>query len=379
MKIAQVTCVFRPYKGGIGEVAYFYARELVRQGNNVTVFAPRYKKNWQQEEILDGIKVNRLNSCIKWGNAAVMFQLFWKLRSFDVVHVHYPFFGSAEIIWLYSIFFKPKQQKIVYTYHMDTQADGFLGSYFKFHQRFITPFLLRKADAYIATSFDYIKNCSQKNFYFKHKEKFHEIPLGVDEIFTIRKIDEDDFSKFTIPTNKKVILFVGGLDDAHYFKGLEYMIEAMEEIDAHLLVVGKGNRKKYFEEKVRNLKIESKVTFTGFISDDELLRVYTISDVCVLPSINMNEAFGIVLAQASACGKPIIASNLPGVRTVVQDGINGLLIEPKNLQDLIEKVNTILSDNQLQIEMGQNGYKNAQKMFNWKIIGEKLYHLYKNL
>ena len=101
MKIAQIICTFPPYRGGIGNVAYYYSLELAYLGHEVTVFTPCYQK--ENKELKD-VKVKRLKPVLKYGNAAFLPQLFWQLKNFDVIHFHYPFFGSDWIIYLIKIF-----------------------------------------------------------------------------------------------------------------------------------------------------------------------------------------------------------------------------------------------------------------------------------
>lgn len=382
MKIAQISCVFRPYKGGIGEVAYYYAKELQRFGHTVDVYTPRYTKELQAKENVDGVQTYRLFPAIKFGNAAVLFSLLWRLHSYDVIHIHYPFFGTAEILWLYKKLFKKKSQKIIFTYHMDVRGVGFLGYYFKWHARFLMPFLLKTADKIIVSSFDYVEHSYAKNLYQNNPQLFIELPFGADPCF--KKLDNPaqlDLSVCNISIAEKFILFVGGLDAAHYFKGLEVLLMAlplMKEI-CKVVIVGKGDNRNYLMQRAQELGVKDKVIFTGFVSDQELVKLYNRANCCVLPSINMNEAFGIVLVQAMACGTPVIASDLPGVRTVVQNNKNGYLVPPRDHKELASRLDFLLQDPQRSHNFGEFGYTLAQKQYNWRVIGAQLDELYKNV
>ena len=121
MKIAIVTPTFPPYAGGIGNVALFNARQLVRLGHQVTVFTPSYQK--LKEEVTD-IKIVRVKPLVKHGNAAFVPALSWLLSGFDIIHLHYPFFGGAEVIWLHQRKFKKREAKIILHYHMDVVGEG---------------------------------------------------------------------------------------------------------------------------------------------------------------------------------------------------------------------------------------------------------------
>jgi glycosyltransferase involved in cell wall biosynthesis len=90
----------------------------------------------------------------------------------------------------------------------------------------------------------------------------------------------------------------------------------------------------------------------------------------------MGEAFGLVLLEAMACGKPIIASNLPGVRTVCEDGVNGLLVKPGDAADLAKKLALILSDDELAARLGEAGLQRVKEKYNWKKVAEEHLKVY---
>ncbi|MCK5416068.1 glycosyltransferase family 4 protein [Candidatus Parcubacteria bacterium] len=369
MKIAHVVCVFPPYKSGIGNVAYHFS-EIMKDDYEITVFTPDYKK--QQYLDFKGFKVCRLKPFLKFGNGALLLQLIFKLKKFDIVHLHYPFFGTAEMIWLMKIFkFK---FKLIIHYHMDTNNLSFFANILSIPSRLIQKSLFKKSDAIVCASVDYIENSSIKNIYFKNREKFYEIPFGVDtEKFKFKKnINNDD----------KTILFVGGLDRAHYFKGINILFEAISKLkikNYRLKVVGDGELKGEYINKSKQLGLNNKVEFLGRISDIDLSKEYQKADLFVLPSINNHEAFGLVLLEAMACGVPVIASSLPGVRSVFKDEEQGLLVEPNNKNDLTKKIETILLNDSLREEMSRNSLKLINEKYSWKKVGEKLSKLYNNL
>lgn len=375
MKIAQIVCVFRPYRGGIGEVSYHYAMELVKRGHEVTVFTPQYDSLELSEEVFDGIKIKRVSSFLRYGNASFLYRLFFLLESYDVIHLHYPFYGAAEVIWLYKLFFKKFQQRFVMTYHMDVVGEGFMKLFFSTHAKFLMPSIVRCMDGVIASSFDYIRYSDASNVYRDFPNRFIELPFGVGSIFTKRLKNSECIDSSGLNVFKRKLLFVGGLDRAHAFKGLSVLLRALRVCDdpeLALIIVGDGDCKNFYMEEVRALDIESRVFFLGRVSDDALVDVYNVSDVCVLPSVKRNEAFGLVLVQAFACGKPVIASALPGVRTVVDHGINGLTVIPCDVDDLVKAIKSICNDPATAEKMGEEGLKKVKSQYNWEIIGEKL-------
>ena len=95
-----------------------------------------------------------------------------------------------------------------------------------------------------------------------------------------------------------------------------------------------------------------------------------------IPSTTMGEAFGVVLLEAMACGKPVIASNLPGVRSVVSDGQDGLLVRPGDVQDLAEKIEWLLGDAPRRKAMGGQGRAKVEQRYAWSKIIPRLVEIY---
>lgn len=384
MKIAQVVCTFPPYKGGIGNSAYQFARVLSKQGHEVTVFTPDYSSGARLKETKDNFEIIRLKSYIKYGNAAFLPQLLWKLggfqpkprASFDIVHLHYPFFGAAEIVALRKILFNRKMNLVVH-YHMDSVSKGIKGFIFKFYELFILPVLLRQAKIITCASLDYVKHSILAGYYKNHKEKFRQIFFGVNlEQFVIYHDHKNRDRK------EKVVLFVGGLDNAHYFKGLENLLKAIKIVrqelqdDVLLNVVGEGGLKPYYKKLAKQLRIGEWVHFAENVDNNKLVDYYNYCNVVVLPSVNQGEAFGLVLLEAMACAKPVIASNLPGVRSVFKKGKHGLLVQPDNVDDLVNKLKAILSDKNLARKMGQAGRELVEKKYTWEKVGKRLNLIY---
>ncbi len=382
MKIAIVTPTFPPYAGGIGNVAAFNARELSQLGHEVVIFTPLYEA--VKEEVID-LKVKRITPLFKYGNAAFVPALGKLLSGFDIIHLHYPFFGGAETIWLYKRKLKKNKAKIVLHYHMDVVGEGIFKIIFKIHQIVCLPKIVKMADKIIFTSIDYGKYSNLAKWLVKKPEKFIEVPNGVDtQNFSPQPKDVDLLKKHEIDPADKIVLFVGGLDKAHYFKGVEYLIEAVSRLHQSsyhwkLVIVGEGELKKEYSDLAGQLNIENKVIFTGYVPNDDLPKYYNLADVVVLPSVDKSEAFGLTLAEGMSCAKPVIASNLAGVRSVIDDEVSGLLVEPKNADDLASKINYFLADPESAIQFGKAGRIKAKAKYDWQIIGQQLDELYRKI
>lgn len=174
--------------------------------------------------------------------------------------------------------------------------------------------------------------------------------------------------EFSIEPDAKLIGTVGRLV---WQKGLTYFIQAIKHIvDSELqiagkikfLIIGEGNERKSLEKLVMKLGIENNVIFTGFRKDvKEILQAL---DIFVLPSIR--EGQPIILLEAMAMGKPIVATDIEGVNETVVDGLTGILLPPRDPHLLAEAIMYSLKDSKKAQEMGQAGRKIAEEKFNLK-------------
>lgn len=321
-RIAVVSSTFPPYRGGMGNVAADHAEALSREGHDVEVFIPKIPGD---EKHLDP-HVHQVWSPFRYGNAAVLPQLVWKLRGFDIVELHYPFFGGAEYVLLWKKLFG-KNSRLVVFYHMDVVGKGVHKSIFKLYRKLFLNRIMFAADRIIASSRDYLEHSLIKHFALDARVR--AVPFSVDT------------KRFTPASerNKNTVLFVGGLDSAHYFKGIEILLEAFHRVskkipEARLLIVGDGDLREGYEKKMSDIGIADKVRFSGRLTDNELPDAFRDSAMVILPSLDQSEAFGLVLLEGAASGLPAIAANLPGVRAVIREGETGLLVPPGRIEPL---------------------------------------------
>lgn len=201
--------------------------------------------------------------------------------------------------------------------------------------------------------------------------KIHVIPNGIDfeDILNIQPHKSIEHPS---------ILYVGGLTK---IKGIDILLNAVPLIikkipNLHIYIAGSGPEGGNLKGLVKELNIEENVKFLGFISEEEKFSYYKSVDVCAFPS--KYEPFGIVLLEAMACGKPVVASNVGGIPFVVEDGKTGLLFESGNVEELAEKIIMLLRDEELREKMGEAGRERA-KEFTWDKIAEQTVDLYKEI
>lgn len=361
MKIAQIVCAYPPYAGGIGNSAHQLAEILTRQ-HNIDTFTP-----------------DNTRPLLRRGHGAILPQLLFRLKKYDTIYLHYPFFGTAEIVWLYRLF--NRRQKLIIHYHMDVQLNSWFTKILSWPSLLIRSSLLKKADIIVSSSLDYIKNSQISHLYHRYPEKFKEIPFSVD----IYKYQPKDINRpsanniiakakdlvkkvnaLFIKKDRLDLIFVGALDSAHYFKGVDILIKALSIIDHkswRLVIVGEGDKRKEYEELAISFNFQGRIEFKGKLNEEDLIRALQDSDLLILPSINKSEAFGLVLIEALACGLPVIASDLPGVRSVFNNNQEGLLVRPGEIADLAEKINFFAQNEKKRQEMAKAARRLAEKKY----------------
>ena len=374
MNIAHIVCSFPPYRGGIGNSALHLAAATADFGHEVTVITPDYgldrSKTDDLKQELTKLKVERLKPIFSFGNAAYLPQLAWSLSSYDIVHLHYPFYGAAEAILLAKIF-RPNL-KLILHYHMDNRAPGLKGLIFKAYKKIFFPILFHSADFVTCASLDYIKHSDIAKYLDSKPHKFAQIPFGVNQAL---------FKSGKEPSASRNLLFVGGLDAAHYFKGVDVLIQALALVNHkntawQLTIVGRGELQKRYASLAASLGLSAQISFVTNASNEQLVTYYQSSRCLILPSINRNEAFGLVLLEAMACGRPVLASNLPGVRSVFTNNQEGLLLRPGSAADLADKIVKILASDELTNRLGRAGEQLTKTYYNWQQAGNKLNELY---
>jgi glycosyltransferase involved in cell wall biosynthesis len=297
------------------------------------------------------------------------------LNDYDVVHLHYPFYFGSEIIYFIS---KLRKIKYVVHYHMDIVGKGTTRWVFALHRKIIMPFILKGASKIIVTSKDYLKSSVLKSIP-SIKNKIVIVPIGVDTAkFNIRKKSKALLKKHSINKNEKIILFVGGLDKPHYFKGVDILLKAFAKVSSEntkLLIVGDGDSKDTYMQMAKDIGISQRIIFAGRVSDKDLPDYFSICDFLVLPSTDKSEAFGMVLIEAMASGKTVIASNLPGVRSVVSDSINGLLVKPKDVNDLNKKIVYLLTNVKISDQFGKLGRQKVISDYSLLTVNNRLHKI----
>ena len=368
-KIAIVTPTFPPYRGGIGKVAEADALDLAAAGYETVVFTPT-----SGARPTDGFTVREIRPWFRVGNAACAPELRKLFNEFALVLLHYPFFGGAEFVALGRRF--APRGKLAVVYHMDVVGQGLRGLIFGAHKLAVQPFVLRSADRIIVTSFDYLQESNIAGYFSGRESHFRELapPVDVDR-FAPGPRPAALLARYGLDPADRVILFVGGLDRAHYFKGVPNLLQALTSVglaDAHAVIVGDGDLRPGFEALAASLKLGGRVSFAGSVKEDELADHYRLADIFAFPSIDRSEAYGIAALEALSSGVPVVASDLPGVRTIVRHGETGYCVPPGSVSGLAVRLADLLGDDAARQRFGRIAREMAVNEYSAAIRRRKL-------
>ncbi|HLE75099.1 MAG TPA: glycosyltransferase family 4 protein [Candidatus Bathyarchaeia archaeon] len=336
LRILQLISEKPPVKSGFARVIGRLAEELEKLGHEVDMLSA-YDCHFKS--------VGEIKLVLSMENISKRM-----MGDYDIinVHGHTPTFSDRLLL-------KPKLfgKKVVYTLHC------LVNYYFKpfttLYNSVFNNILLRRADAVVVSSksyYDFVHGCSRK----------YVVPWGVDV---------DRFSGNRVPHEGYRLLFVGQMRP---YKGVKVLLQAVKDIDAQLSIAGDGPDRATYEEYARKLEVEN-VRFYGAVSDDALRQLYLSSDILVLPSVSLNEAFGLVTLEAAAAGCAVIASDLPGLRDVVKDF--GILVKPNDSKSLRDALVT-LKDEDVRKKYTSKGLSAVTK-YSWRKAAEEYSKIYDDL
>ena len=328
MRIAHLTATFPPYPGGAGNTAFRFAREQAARGDRVEVFtAPAPGEPPDPGAAV----VHRIDPVFAIGNAPLIPRLA-RIEGFDVVHVHYPFIFGAELTLLGRLRARRRSQALLVHYKNRLVGEGGRRAMFEAYEHTVAPLLIRAADRVCVLSADHAESVPYlRRTGRRDRSKLVEMPNGVDtELFSGDGDDGAIRRRLGIGSDAIVAAFVATLDRAHHFKRLDVAIDGLARLRderVHIVVAGGGELLDGFRSRAAEAGVAERVHFLGAVPHLELPAVLRAADLFLLTT-EPPESFGIVLIEAMACGLPAIATDYPGVRAVIDEGRNGLVVAP---------------------------------------------------
>ncbi|MDD2757759.1 MAG: glycosyltransferase family 4 protein [Patescibacteria group bacterium] len=333
-KIAHIVSTFWPRPGGMGQVCFEEVKRLAAN-HDVSVFTLRYH-GLNEEEPVAGFTVKRIKPLFRLGDAGMVRGLEKQLADFDVVHVHYPFYGAIQAITAAE---KKYGFKLVVTYHMDAQVSGVKKILQSIHDALWDGWLFSLADKVLTPDKEYF--ALAKFGPRVTAGKIEVLPNGVDTDFF--RPGAVDWAKIGLGdlSDKKIILFVGNL---LAIKNLNLLIKAMIDLppEALLVVVGGGYEEKKYRALVRRLGLSERIIFTGGdIDRDRLAQLYRSATAVAIPSLS--ESFSLVAVEAMASGAIVAGSDIPGIRGRVANNVDGFLFPANDLPAWVAGLKHILN------------------------------------
>ena len=360
LRILHIGKFYPPHKGGMETHLQTLCGQLRRFADVKVIVA----NNGQQsvEDLVDGVEVTRVGNLIDLAAAPICPGMVRQIRETkaDIVHIHFPN-PTAILAYLAS----GHKGRFVMTWHSDIIRQKILGKAFQP----ILKRVLKRCAAIIATSPNYVESSPLLSAY---RERCHVIPLGIP-FEEFQQVDHAVVAKIRKQYGPRIVFSLGRLI---YYKGFEYLIQAMKKVDARLLIVGDGPLRADLERVAQAHGVENRVTFFGEVQN--VVPYYHAADVFALASTVRSEAFGIVQLEAMACGKPVVNTHLAsGVPFVSIDGVTGLTVPPANPEALANAINLLLDDSALRARYGEAGQQRVREEFSLDAMTQRTFQLYK--
>ncbi len=294
MRVLHLGKFYPPFRGGIESHLQALCRELTKSITVNVIVANETARLLASE--IDQVKVRRLPRLFNLGASPVCPTMPGEIRNTraDIIHLHLPN-PLAALAYLAS----GHPGRLVITWHSDIVRQQTMA-------RMLGPLdnaILRRASALIASSPNYVDSSPILS---RNRDLCRVIPFGIDAN-SFRPRDVEIAAKIRRRYGPRIVLAVGRMV---YYKGFEYLVQAMASVNGHLLLVGEGPLQAKLERQAFEAGVRDRITFLGRVSQDEVIGYYHAADVFVMPSIARSEAFGIAQLEAMACGKPVVNTRL---------------------------------------------------------------------
>lgn len=378
LRVAMLTATYPPYRGGAGTVAQNLARGLAARGHEVEVRTAAGQGGAGEgvgEE--DGVLVRRERPRFAIGNAPLLTGL-TRLAGFDVVHLHLPFMFGAEALLAARA---PRRRRValVASYHNLLVGEGARAPIFRAYEATVGRAIVRHADRVCVVSRAHAETVPYLAALARRRaERVVELPNGVDLEAFAPGDGSAARAQIGVPPDAVVAVYVATLDRAHHLKRPDLAIAALAAASderLHLVMVGGGESEPELRSRASAAGVAERVHFAGEADHTRLPALLRAGDVFLLTSDL--ESFGIVLVEAMACGLPVIASDLPGVRAVVRAGEHGELVPPGDAGAFAAALDRLAAAGpDRRAELGRAGRAHAEAHYGWPGIVKRIEDIY---
>ncbi len=378
--------------GGVELHATNLSKELVRRGHKVTYLTGAIPE-CESRTTIDNLNIKRVDllSLIKKSYKAQQLnfkrQILFLIKTtlsrhkkivenedFDIYHGHIYSAGLAA----HSLSKKQNAASIntihgsYYKYWNQLTRNKLTATFFRSMERRLAPYLAKKSTYQIHTDFDFAdtvrKWCKPKT-----QKKIITVLNGVD----IKKFKPDRKPHSELSGKKgPIIMTTRRLVTKN---GVIFLVRSFKSIlkkfpEAELIIIGDGPEKHTIENEIQKLKINSRTHLIGMITNDQIPSYLAAADIIVVPSIV--EASSISVLEAMAMKKPIVASDIPGIREITNYGKNCKLVSPMNSKELASGISSLLNDNKKSNEIASLGYEEILKKYTWEKKAKEIEEIY---
>ena len=366
MKILHVYKDYYPVVGGIENHLRQLAEAQAARGHTVTVLAtgPTWHTRVAGRGGVRVVFAGRLATLASTPLSLALPLALLRERP-DIAHLHFPYPLGDLAQALFG-----RARRTVISYHSDIVRQKSL-------LRFYAPLLRRtlsRADAVIATSPPYV---ATSPFLSPIAARCTVIPYGIDAN-RFEQAAAEQAAAVRAQHGPRLILFVGQL---RYYKGVEYLIRAMPQVNGRALLAGGEStwRQAELVQLAASLGVAERVVFLGQ-QESALPALYQACDIFALPSIERSEAFGIVQLEAMAAGRPVVSCDVgTGVAWVNQHEVTGLVVPPRDPAQLAAALNRLLDDPALRERLGAAGRERVRQHFTQARMLEQIEALYQRV
>ena len=374
MKLLLLNYEYPPLGGGAGTATQTIARQLVKMGHEVDIITSNTQFSFNSLSD-NGVNLyfvpslrKGIHDCGLRGALTYLFFAYFKL--FKLVHynkydlIHY--FFSLPTAFLSVL--PGEHLKLPYIVSLRGSDVPHYDIYNKklqfLHKLYlpITKFIWKKAKAVLAVT----NSLKETALLTEPNQLIEIIPNGIDtNIFLPAKCERND-NEFRLITISRLIKR----------KGIEYVFKALSEINdisISLTIIGEGNYENELKRMRDNLGLANRVSFLGFREKTTIPFYLCQSDVFIL--LSLAEAFGNVIAEAMACGLPIIGANEGGIPDLVDKG-NGILVEATNVTQIKSAIMAMKTNKEMRIKMGKANAEKIEQNYKWEKVASAYYKIY---
>lgn len=374
MQVLMCISLFHPFVGGSERQAQALAKALIRRGHSVTVVTQKFP-HLPPSEVIEEIPVHRQILAIGRGPIygifyliSLLFFLLRHRRRYQIIHVHHLYLDAFASSLVGRFLRKPVLAKVA--------CGGYVGDMARLKRTRFSPLFFAAArwlDRIVAPSAQIHEELIDHGF---DPKRIVRVPNGVDtEAF--RPVLDREMTKRSLGLQGKLVSFAGRLDPQ---KGLIFLLQAWEMVaakqpDATLLLLGKGTQEGELKGLADRLGISKRVMFLGEKVD--VKPYFQASDVFALPSLA--EGLSNVLLEAMATGLPCVATRVGGNVDLIVDGINGLLVEPRDAHQLAEAILRLLQDPDFATDLGVAARRTVEHGYSMEEVADRYIKLYQEL